>query len=237
MAYHSGIPRHIFVRAVICQFLSGFPGVKSDFKKIIENLVDNQPKVSVQYSQLTMQDRYAIQSITKPVDEFLNDVFTGGRNLKFHDFISRQQSAYLKEKKSTIAYGEYIFIMDFSENYEMVTQDEIQSAHFNKNHATLHPIIAYYKDTENILQNISWIGITDHLKHDKITVHQFQKKIIQYIQNKSQYPPISKIFYFTDGSAAQYKNRRNFSNLLNHVKDFNVSAEWNFFATAHKRTS
>ena len=42
--------------------------------------------------------------------------------------------------------------------------------------------------------------------------------------------------YFSDGCAAQYKNRYNFANLCMHMQDFGLNAEWNFFATAHGKS-
>lgn len=45
---------------------------------------------------------------------------------------------------------------------------------------------------------------------------------------------IKHIHYFSDGCAAQYKNRKNFINLFHHKEDFGgITADWNFFATAH----
>lgn len=44
---------------------------------------------------------------------------------------------------------------------------------------------------------------------------------------------VSKIFYFSDGASAQYKNKKNFVNLTFHVEDFGIPAEWHFFATSH----
>ena len=41
------------------------------------------------------------------------------------------------------------------------------------------------------------------------------------------------VLYFSDGSAAQYKNRKNFVNLCFHKEDFGVQAEWHFYATSH----
>ena len=41
------------------------------------------------------------------------------------------------------------------------------------------------------------------------------------------------MFYFTDGSSAQYKNRKNFANFTYHKDDFSSDAEWHFFATSH----
>ena len=41
------------------------------------------------------------------------------------------------------------------------------------------------------------------------------------------------MYYFTDGAAAQYKNKKNFVNLAFHAKDFMIEAEWHICATAH----
>ena len=43
----------------------------------------------------------------------------------------------------------------------------------------------------------------------------------------------SKVIYFSDGCAGQYKNLKNFLNLCLHEYDFGMPAEWNFFATSH----
>ena len=44
---------------------------------------------------------------------------------------------------------------------------------------------------------------------------------------------INKLIYFSDGAASQYKNFKNFINLCHHEKDFDMKAEWHFFATSH----
>jgi len=38
-------------------------------------------------------------------------------------------------------------------------------------------------------------------------------------------------------SAAQYKNYKNFTNLMFHFKDFALPAEWHFFATSHGKNA
>lgn len=40
-------------------------------------------------------------------------------------------------------------------------------------------------------------------------------------------------FYFTDGCAGQYKNRKNFVNVYFHKIDFGYECEWHFHATSH----
>ena len=48
---------------------------------------------------------------------------------------------------------------------------------------------------------------------------------------------ISKIYYFTDGAASQYKNYKNICNLLYHCDNFGLDAEWHFFATSHGKNA
>ena len=45
-----------------------------------------------------------------------------------------------------------------------------------------------------------------------------------------------KIFYFSGSCAEQYKSCKNFINLCHHQQDFNVDAEWIFFATRHGKS-
>ena len=65
-------------------------------------------------------------------------------------------------------------------------------------------------------------------------MYTFIKRFIDFLR---KFFPIntqpSKILYFSDGSAPQYKNRKNFLNLCLHQEDFGVSAEWHFSATSH----
>lgn len=76
--------------------------------------------------------------------------------------------------------------------------------------------------------------ISDSLRHDTVAVHVFLNKLV--IQLKQKFPEVKYIQYFSDGSAAQYKNYKNFVNLCHHKNDFDVCAEWNFFATSHGKS-
>ena len=58
---------------------------------------------------------------------------------------------------------------------------------------------------------------------------------IWYSSFKKNFQKWTKILYFSDGSAAQYKNRKNFVNLCYHKEDFGVQAEWHFYATSHSK--
>ncbi|GBO40968.1 hypothetical protein AVEN_170674-1 [Araneus ventricosus] len=111
-------------------------------------------------------------------------------------------------------------------------QDAILSVHWKKEQVTIHPFLAYVKDTANDkLKSITMCVISDHLVHDTTTFSKFQKVINQDLIK--EVPQIKYVKYFSDGSSAQYKNLKNFINFCHHEKDHGVKSEWHFFASCH----
>jgi hypothetical protein len=89
--------------------------------------------------------------------------------------------------------------------------------------ATIHPFTIYFKESISAaVTRENFTVISGCQKHDSDTV---------YFKDIINQPP-KKIVYFSDGSAAQYKNQKNFLNLTLH-QDFRVPAEWRFVATSH----
>ena len=126
-------------------------------------------------------------------------------------------------------HGEIIVLGDFSENYAFVVQDSSQGFHWTNDQATLHPFVIYYKKDSQLL-HLNFLVISNSLSHDTIAVYCFQRRLHNFLAQKMQ---VNKVFYFTDGSSAQYKNRKNFANLTCNKDDFSSDAEWHFFATSH----
>ena len=94
----------------------------------------------------------------------------------------------------------------------------------------------YYKDGElTSYKSLVFFGgihiISEVLQHDCIAVYGFHEILIEFL--KSSFSVVNKIFYFSDGARQQYKNYKNAINIAYHQSDFNVKAEWHFFATAH----
>ena len=90
-----------------------------------------------------------------------------------------------------------------------------------------NPVTLYYCESGEIHQ-LSYVIISDCLHHGTVAVYVFQRCLVEFPTSKSNSLP-QKIFYFSDGSAAQYKNRKNFINLCYHKADFKIDAEWHFF--------
>jgi hypothetical protein len=68
-------------------------------------------------------------------------------------------------------------------------------------------------------------------KHDTIAVYDFKTKLVLLL--KETFGVAKKTIYFSDGAAAQYKNKKNFVNLRKHYEDFGMEAEWHFLASCH----
>lgn len=149
--------------------------------------------------------------------------------------LQNNRQHFFAESKLNIVPGEFVVIGDFAENYSFVVQDASQSFHWNNLQATIHPFVCYYKvqsdNSEFCLQHTSFVIISENNIHDTIAVHLYQKALIQFLTGHCCKP--QKMIYFSDGCAAQYKNRKNFANLCCHEQDFGMPAEWHFFATSH----
>ena len=125
---------------------------------------------------------------------------------------------------------------DFAENFSFIVQDEIQGNHWNNQQYSLHPIVLYYcKENESDLVSTSICFISNNLKHDVNFVYKVMKDTIKYIRDNIT-EALSKVHYFSDGCAGQYKNCKNFLNLCLHNSEFGVKCEWNVFATSHGKS-
>lgn len=169
---------------------------------------------------------------TESVQIFISNLVKELPDILKHDFIAKVQAEYLEDTKNKLKNGEFVVTLDFSENYSFHVQDAIQSQHWNKDQASLHVYVIYYKEN-NKLHNLNFVVFSEYENHDASGVHLYNMKMIQFLKKKFGSTKVKKVYYFSDGAGSQYKNRFNFLNLLYHEIDFGVKAEWHFFATAH----
>ena len=91
-----------------------------------ENLVDH-----VTFKQWVSVDRSTLETLTMPVDEFVEILCDKLELLRPHCFIASEQARFFKECKSNLVPGEVLVTADFSENYSFVLQDAAQGYHWN----------------------------------------------------------------------------------------------------------
>ena len=189
-----------------------------------ENLIDAFDELSVDeitYKAWVSVDRTSLETV-----DFVDHLLECLLKFKRHDFIAKQQSAFLKDKNEQLVDGEVIVSGDFADNYSFVLQVAAQGYHWTNDQATIHPFVIYYRE-HHLLKHLTFVVISDCLTHDTVAVHCYQRHLIAFLQ--ANLPYLHHIVYFSDGAASQYKNRNNFSNLIYHVDDFLVvTAEWHF---------
>lgn len=207
------------------------PGEEELLNFLQTHLLDEE---EILYNQWLSTDRTTLFTVNENKSAFIEKLVKDIKNLSRHSFIAKAQSNYFKSLKENLTENQAIVNMDFSENYSFTVQDEIQSYHWEKNQCTIHPIVSYLKKDGKTISDCVCI-ISNHKNHTTTAVYSFLNVFIPYLKNLSA--SIEKIHYFTDGSAAQYKNKYNFVNLCHHTTDFDLQAEWNFFATSHGKSA
>ena len=126
-------------------------------------------------------------------------------------------------------------MLDFSENYSCIIQQEAQGYHWNRASCSLYPLVVYTKGESPEQPTVTNLCIlSDDSEHDTVFVHESQRIVIKYLHDHS--PLITSILYFSDGCAGQYKNCKHFYNVCHHQEDFNLRAPWAFFATSHGKS-
>ena len=85
-----------------------------------------------EFKQWTTTDRSTLHTIVQSTDECIESFLDKLETLRRHDFIAKQQSHYLAERKESLKEGEFLVIEDFSENFSFVVQDEAQSFHWGQ---------------------------------------------------------------------------------------------------------
>lgn len=129
-------------------------------------------------------------------------------------------------------------MIDFSENYFLKYNQEIQSAHFgaSKKQGSLQTGAFYYKNHENKIECVSFSFISDCLRHDTAAAWALLQPIFELIKN--YVPHVETIHFQSDGPTKQYKNKSNFY-LFNYFSNTLKlkSCTWNYSGAGHGKSA
>lgn len=147
--------------------------------------------------------------------ELVVDVVTPSRNGSFvkHLFTAHWQHHEYRQLKEKLMVGQVLVVMDFAENKNSASQDEIKSAHFNKTQFSFHPVVAFYRSPGGDLVHHALDFVSDDVLHDFNSVHHFTTCTIRYFKDQGVLQPGCQLFIFSDNCAAQYKNKGTFADL------------------------
>lgn len=152
--------------------------------------------------------------VSKKTDmkDFVHDLTNYIEPMAMHLFRAEWQHQQMKTCIDTLVKNEVCLVMDYAQDYLCRFQNVTQTAFFEQNQVTIHPIMAYYKktlDDKEITVKHAILGVTDNDKKDASGVKMFEKKAV-HILKENMDAPIDKIIEFTDGCAAQYKGKNAF---------------------------
>lgn len=160
-------------------------------------------------------------------------VKSGWQTFIKHHHAKREQSfAYEEAKRKALATPNNVLCqIDFSENYTCVSQDEIQSAHWNQTQISLFTACVW--STSASSGPISFVVASDNRDHNKESATVYLYYVIQAYKNMSS-EPIQYLRIFSDGPASQFKNRY-MAAMLQHLRQHWDLEEmrWSFSATSH----
>ncbi|KAJ4446138.1 hypothetical protein ANN_12830 [Periplaneta americana] len=140
----------------------------------------------------------------------------------FHCYVKKKQSAYFRMLLDNASDTEVLLQVDFSENYSIIHQNEVQSAHWSHDQVTLFTACFWYKDKVK-----SYVIVSDYMTHDKYAVAQFVNVLVDEL--KSFAPNVRILNIFSDGAAQHFKQRFT----LSLATTAPVPINWHFFATSH----
>jgi hypothetical protein len=172
--------------------------------------------------------KISLQRIEGSVADLLEEINLQWQKFLKHDFVTTQQYAYIKKIKEESNEDNTIIIqMDFSENHNLLNQNEVMQAHWTTAQATIFTV--HVNINKNKHDSIAIIS--NYLSHDVTFVHAAQGIIVDYI--RSIYPSVKHLNYVSDGAGQHFKNNKSILNLTYHYADFGISASWTFSASAH----
>lgn len=174
----------------------------------------------------TMDGRIALVGEKTTIGSVLNLLKEKTRSFKMHSFVNKTQKRLFKDLRDNISDTCAIVQIDFSENFTIKTQNEIQSAYFAHGQISIFTAVIWLRNKVE-----SFAFASDNLNHDKVSVFYYVDQIISFI--KAHYSKVSTLDIFSDGAASQFKQRYTLSTLFIYAAKYNLKLNWNFFATSH----
>lgn len=148
--------------------------------------------------------------------------------------IVAQQKAF-RNLKQRLQKSECVIHIDFSENYAVKCNEEIQSYHFggSRKQLTLHTSVIYFLDDENMQQVQSFCTVSECLRHDISAVWAHIVPILIYIgETKTD---IHTLHFISDSPSSQYRNKKVF-HMISYLHIYLSSIKtitWNYSESGH----
>lgn len=176
---------------------------------------------------------------TKSLETVFTEINEGMKDLKGHLFRNDYQYSAHQSLIKSLPLDQAVVFGDFSQNYALAPNDEIESAHYNTPQVTIHTWYLLRHTSTSTLQSPqltkeSIVMISDDLKHDTSAVFNFTKKLLAYMRNNPQRVGLPRILHrITDNCGFEYKCRQAFADLMHIEQQTGVKVVYHFAEPGH----
>lgn len=179
------------------------------------------------------------EQIEKTTKKFVKEIVTNNigtlvkqfqeemKKFKTHSYNIQYQHKQFRICIDNLNENEAAIICDFSENFACKLHTEIQSMHFggSRNQVSLHTGMLYTSK-----ETLSFCTFSPSLEHNPASIWAHLEPIINHI--KTNFPEVTKLHFFSDGPATQYRQKHNFFLLLQQTAAFDYCT-WSYFEASH----
>jgi hypothetical protein len=136
-----------------------------------------------------VNNKFDLQQMSGSVDSLLTEIEERWSSFLLHTHINREQREYIKDLRCQSTEKTFaVAQIDFSMNYTLIRQREVQQGFFSYHQATLFTIhLIIGKEQRNIAI------ISNYMEHTTAFVHCAQKILSEFI--KKNFPFVKKINY------------------------------------------
>jgi hypothetical protein len=127
--------------------------------------------------------------VTGSLDSLLNEMEERWPQFLLHTYYNRQQREYIGHLRAQLTLKTFIVAqIDFSMNYTLVRQREVQQGFFSQHQATLFTVHLVIGS-----EHCDMAIISDCMEHSTAFVYGAQNLIVRFV--KKHYPLVKKINY------------------------------------------
>ena len=172
--------------------------------------------------KITVTQGQLVTLTNNEVDKFLQ------HSLNIHN-----QYQFNQNIKKNLDHKSVVLHSDFSENYATKYHTEIQSLHYDGSRSllTLHTN-AYYmlSPKSNEIDLVKFCSISEDVRHTAPAVFAHLEPLLKRFQELG----VKKMFIFTDGPTAQYRNKTAFALIYLFAEKYGFETfVWNFWESGH----
>ena len=136
-----------------------------------------------------VNNKFDLQQITGSVDSLLTEIEDKWDVFLFHVYYNRQRREHIKELREKSTDKTFLVAqIDFSMNYTLVRQREVQQGFFSQHQATLFTI---HLTVGQVQRNLAIVS--NYMEHTTSFVYCAQQILVRFI--KQNFPLVKKINY------------------------------------------